>query len=175
MKQYRITKYNPTYRNNEGHYTIDEWTSISDIGKSYDGNVFSLSQYIDVEKKYIEAITLLMICNNVDSFVISGLEKCSDESDRQSMYKNIQEGDSIEISEIPHISKLILREKMWCRLEAPFMFVHFGYDYYMYIGFTQECKYAIDKIVEMVLFVEEYKSPYLDENWLDWNIEELER
>ncbi|MDX8362433.1 hypothetical protein [Cytobacillus sp. IB215316] len=32
--QFRITKYNPAFRNCEGHYTkTDEWTSAYDIGK----------------------------------------------------------------------------------------------------------------------------------------------
>ena len=33
MKKYRITKYNPIYRDDEGKYLIDEWTSYTDIGK----------------------------------------------------------------------------------------------------------------------------------------------
>ena len=33
---FSITKYNPIYRNEFGHYQHDEWTSISDIGKSFE-------------------------------------------------------------------------------------------------------------------------------------------
>ena len=34
---WRITKYNPDYRNKKGHYLLDAWTEHSDIGRSYDG------------------------------------------------------------------------------------------------------------------------------------------
>lgn len=30
----RITKYNPDNRDENGSYKLDEWTSISDIGKT---------------------------------------------------------------------------------------------------------------------------------------------
>jgi hypothetical protein len=31
MNEYRITKYNPIFRNNIGYYQRDEWTEYSDI------------------------------------------------------------------------------------------------------------------------------------------------
>lgn len=51
MKQYRVTKYNPAFRI-DGKYTRNEWTSISDIGKNYDGETFTLSAYEKVESHY---------------------------------------------------------------------------------------------------------------------------
>ncbi len=33
MKRYRISKYNPTFRTEEGIYEKEEWTSYYDIGK----------------------------------------------------------------------------------------------------------------------------------------------
>ncbi|WP_422658085.1 FHA domain-containing protein [Paenibacillus sp. EC2-1] len=44
------------------------------------------------------------------------------------------------------------------------MYVHFGYDYYMYIGISKECKDAIDSIQASGLFVEECESPYYKED-----------
>ena len=32
---YRITKYNPEFRDEEGRYILDEWTSVTDIGKEF--------------------------------------------------------------------------------------------------------------------------------------------
>ncbi len=40
MFQYRITKYDPAFRI-DGKYTKDEWTSIHDIGKIYNGCIFT--------------------------------------------------------------------------------------------------------------------------------------
>ena len=43
MYKYRITKYNPKYRNNKGHYLIkNEWSAISDINEEYDGDKKSI-------------------------------------------------------------------------------------------------------------------------------------
>jgi hypothetical protein len=38
MYKYRITKYNPIYRDPEGKYTIEDWTAISDIGKVFNNS-----------------------------------------------------------------------------------------------------------------------------------------
>ena len=40
LNQYRVTKYDPANRVN-GEYTKDEWTSMYDVGRSYNGKVFT--------------------------------------------------------------------------------------------------------------------------------------
>ncbi len=44
------------------------------------------------------------------------------------------------------------------------MYVHFGYDYYMYIGVNEKCLDAINSIQASGLFVEECESPYYQED-----------
>ena len=34
MNHWRVTKYNPQYRNRKGVYTKEEWTEVADIGNS---------------------------------------------------------------------------------------------------------------------------------------------
>ncbi len=46
MKEYRITKYNTIYRNEDGHYLKDEWTDVSDVGKIIKGVKVSEDDYI---------------------------------------------------------------------------------------------------------------------------------
>ena len=53
MTEYRITKYNPANRIN-GAYMSDEWTSISDIGKVFNGIILSQDTYLKTEKAYID-------------------------------------------------------------------------------------------------------------------------
>ena len=43
------------------------------------------------------------------------------------------------------------------------MFVHFGYDYYMYIGSNKRFKGIINTIANTGLFIEEFESPYDEE------------
>lgn len=45
------------------------------------------------------------------------------------------------------------------------MFVHFGYDYYMYIGSSKELPQDLrNKIENLGLFVENFESPYLPDD-----------
>ena len=55
LKQYRVTKYDPANRVN-GEYTKDEWTSMYDVGRSYNGKVFTFEEYLKVEKSYLDVI-----------------------------------------------------------------------------------------------------------------------
>ncbi len=48
MKEYRVTKYNPNNRDSKGSYLAEEWTSISDVGKS-----ITKSEYEEIENAYI--------------------------------------------------------------------------------------------------------------------------
>ena len=61
MYQYRITKYNPKYRQLDGKYLNNEWTSYSDIGKKYNGKLFTMQNYIEVENSYVTAIILFAV------------------------------------------------------------------------------------------------------------------
>ncbi len=63
------------------------------------------------------------------------------------------------------IVQCILRNKFWCKLEYDdTMYVHFGWDYYMYISASKSCPSTIKKIEEMGLFVEKFRSPYFFDN-----------
>lgn len=167
--EYRITKYNPEYRNAEGHYCKDEWTSYSDIGTFYNSELFSLADYINVENKYINAIITIMNKMGINSMTINGLERCVDNFDINTSEEMIALNDElndlkgnylINISKIPALCKLILREYIWGNITSPNMFVHFGYDYYMYVGINGECSEELKEIEESGLFVEQFQSPY---------------
>jgi hypothetical protein len=49
MHEYRITKYDPTLRDENGRYTREEWTSFSQVG-----GAVSFEEYVRVEKAYID-------------------------------------------------------------------------------------------------------------------------
>jgi hypothetical protein len=54
MAGFRITKFDPRLRSEDGVFMRDEWTSISDIGRTYPTGVFTLAEYIEVEEAYVE-------------------------------------------------------------------------------------------------------------------------
>lgn len=59
MKHYRITKYNPEYRNSEWFYTREDWSDISDTGKIYDFKKLRYSEYKGVEDLYFSLVSYL--------------------------------------------------------------------------------------------------------------------
>lgn len=173
MYYWRITKYSPNNRIN-GDYTKEEWTSISDVGKSYSNEVFLIEHYLQTESLYIMALISIVNEMKINSLQVTNLEKhdfgflndrfhtlYSDEMKK--IYSNINNGDSISGNELVLLCKLVLREKLWCKLQTSGMFVHFGFDYYMYIGSALKCKNSLKAIVNSGLFIEPFQSPYLEE------------
>ena len=161
---WRITKYDPKNRDN-GIYLKDEWTDYSDIGKIFDGKILKEDEYLKTEGAYINAVLLFMECLNVNELKIVSLEymgkrpQCV-EVDKITIANNALYHRDI----IVFIIQSILRNKLWCKLELDHtMYVHFGWDYYMYIGSAKACPSAIKKIEEIGLFVEPFVSPYLEE------------
>lgn len=61
-KDYSISKYRPQFYDSQSCYTRNEWTSISDIGKSFDDGVLTINEYLETERHYINtAIELARI------------------------------------------------------------------------------------------------------------------
>jgi hypothetical protein len=165
---WRITKYDPKKRNSQGCFLEDTWISYSDIGSLYHGGRLTYDEYVRVENLYINAIVEFMKCLNVSHLQVKSLENHDRISEDPSvdraevMFVNaLKENASLSLEQVKMASKLILREYFWCKLISKHkMFVHFGYDYYMFIGSRLECKGALQKIRESGLYVEEFQSPY---------------
>jgi hypothetical protein len=56
----------------------------------------------------------------------------------------------------------LLRERGFCRLEAERdVYIHVGYDYYLYIGGEVDCEQTLNVAARAGLFVEtDFTSPY---------------
>ena len=164
MKQYRVTKYNPIFRGSDGAYLRSEWTSVSDIGKLFAGEVLTKEQYISVEDKYVESSFLFMDYCNIKHLTINDLEVRSDYYSRLFpddvlIDQGIKDGDLLDNELIGKIIRLSLREKIWCKLlcRSKF-FIHFGYDYYMYIGVGEE-DFVLPSLPDNI-YAELFYSPY---------------
>jgi len=170
MTSYRITKYNPCRRNEQGHYLDDsEWTSISDIGKPEYNNV-TYEEYEEVESAYVAAIISIIQDNNLEFQTIDSLELYNNKQDFidyektgilrnitvdfEKEVKSLKNGLQLNISEIDKIIRLILRETIWMLLVNKDFEVRFGYDYYMYVKTANLRQDTIRKIETTNLFVE---------------------
>ncbi len=172
MKEYRITKYNTIYRNEDGHYLKDEWTDVSDVGKIIKGVKVSEDDYLTIEKAYIDSVLKMLEITNLDHVRIVGLwpddihGRFTEEKDEwyfESSFESFSlfEDKQVKLDELDLVLKLMFRGIISCRLEvyAQF-FVHFGYDYYMYIGSKEISNAVLDEISNSGLFVESCSSPY---------------
>jgi hypothetical protein len=155
MHQYRVTKYDPALRDATGAYSKDEWTSFRDIGRSR-GIALTEEDYVRVESAYVDIAKKFIAEDGGRALRAIGVEN------RGSFDEAPTEGSLISEGDLPSVCRSILREKFWCRLEDDDRFLHFGYDYYMYVGVKSECVTSIAAAATLGLFVERFASPYFE-------------
>jgi hypothetical protein len=158
MFQYRVTKYDPRNRDEAGHYLHDEWTSYSDIGKSFQGTILTVDDYTRVENAYVEVALAFMLESKSDGLRISCLET------RDGYHESglvLVLGAEVRSDQIKQVCRLCLQDKIWCKLEGDGgRFIHFGWDYYMYLGVPIPCENAQALARQLRLFVEPFESPH---------------
>jgi len=156
MNEFRITKYNPQYRLN-GIFLRNEWTSISDIGKEFDDGILTTEIYTAVENAYIQFCLEISMLTNTQEFNVTNIE----------LYDNsicVPSSASSKDDSLRKVIKWCLREQCWAKLESEHCFIHFGYDYNMYIG-TEIPLQSVSIIAHRFgLFFEPCSSPYYRNN-----------
>ncbi len=157
MHQYRVTKYDPSHRDELGHFTRADWTSFSDVGKNCGGTVLGLAEYERVEGVYVEAALGFMREAGVHTLSVRGIENSGRSPSAPS------ERAVLDHADLAPAMRGVLREEFWCRFNGEAAFIHFGYDYYMYIGVPVNCAETIAVARGNGLFVESFESPYHDE------------
>lgn len=162
MNYYRITKYNPAFRNEQGFYTKKDWTSISDIGKTFDEGILTIEEYKQIEDAYVNAINIILQENDISKMTVCKLEKndCIEEyilsqKDKE-LYATIFDFSKLVLNDVETIIRLALRELIWCTLSCHTkkLEIEFGYDYYMYVRCDEISVSAQKRISEYGLFVE---------------------
>ncbi len=155
MNEYRITKYDPEYRVN-GVYERCEWTSVSDVGGIFADGILTADECNSVISNYVNCVLEILEKSNVHHLTIADLEI----NDPVSWIN----GQMIMLNEVALLVQDCLKEKCWGRLSGDGVFVHFGYDLYMYVG----CNLPRDAVCEIgekyALFAEEFLSPHHPED-----------
>ncbi|MGE3800251.1 MAG: hypothetical protein AB7H80_04460, partial [Candidatus Kapaibacterium sp.] len=145
-----------------GHYTGDDWISLSDIDKYG----VEYETYLLYEDAYLICLRQLMNCSSISTLYISDIEYKVDLPPHPNEDKctiNFQKAyrlnGSVKGELLDTLVRMCLREKLWCKLVGDSDFyVHFGYDYYMFVGGSAiEC---VDITWPKLMFVEEMDSPY---------------
>ena len=151
MGEYRITKYNPANRDN-GIYTVDEWTSFSDIGSVFNGTKLTEDIYLKTEKAYIDCCIELINREHISNLSLENLECYKD---------NITFPTKVfDAEQIRQVITACLREQCWFKLVGKDFFIHFGWDYYMYVG-TSLPNVIVEQVATRYgLYCEIFDSPY---------------
>lgn len=159
-----VTKYNPTYRDTNGHYTKNEWVGFFQVGKIIDGNPLTLEEYLETENKYIEAAYDFFELHNCDKISLKSLERndfssynLEDKDQLVQIYNRISNNPMIPIEDLGLLVKLILRELVWCELFCPGtsdIAVRFGYDFYMYFNSNRDMTDLFKKIQKLGLYID---------------------
>jgi len=160
-----ITKYNPKFRNNLGHFEKEEWTSISDINKIYNGKLFTFEDYLKAENLYVKSIILALSFFKSKSIKITHIYKLDKKEDFKkhnslglyNTYISIKNGniikdektidDLIRLRLREHIGELELTIDSKSRSE-----ILFGFDYYMYLNTNKDVTSLLKQISSTGLF-----------------------
>src|SRR5262249_15570828 len=110
MRQGRVTKHNPEFRDSAGAFRKDVWTDFDDIGRSIGGTVLTLDEYQKVENRYVLAALHFAREANVTEFLALDVE-------RRNPDIRLVEGMHISTHSVPSIMRQILRNQVWCKLE----------------------------------------------------------
>ena len=151
MKYYRISKYNPLYRTDDGCYIKNEWTSYYDIGKCFDGEFLTRKEYINVEKRYISFLVDILGYQNIKRLSLSEIEVYNY---KQPSVVEFMKKDSLNIKQVCTFIKCGLREYCWGKLMSNNFLTYVGYDYYLHIGTTLDNSIVLSLAEQNQLFVE---------------------
>ena len=171
MHGFRVTKYDPARRDERGAFLDRDWTSHADIDGVFGEKTLQVADYLEVESAYVAAARAFFEAAGCPLLTVIDLE--SHEAPPRTVSLGladileppVHEGDKIGDGELDRICRLNLRELVWCKLEAESkaFYLHFGYDFYMYVGAQAPSEEIIRRVEASGLFVEPMRSPYLDE------------
>jgi len=156
--EYRVTKYDPRLRDEQGRYTRVEWTFFAQVGKRVAGRKVTMQQYLKTERTYLTVLEAFLKEADVSALDLRDLEITSRNRMQHSVWYRRRE---LTVPLAIKFSRLALRERVWGRLIAPRRaYVHFGWDYYMYVGLSRPTPIAIDTATALGLYIETHSSPY---------------
>ncbi|MBQ6890162.1 MAG: hypothetical protein IJN53_04000 [Oscillospiraceae bacterium] len=148
---YRISKYDPRFRKN-GVYTQNVWTSFSDIGSSFDGEILTTEQYIEVENRYLACVESVLQASYIPELKISRLENYNG----LTSWKN---GEKLAGDILKEFLRDGLREKCWARLSGGAVCLDFGFEFYLHVGCPLEWIQMENIVRAHGLFLEPWHAP----------------
>lgn len=159
---YRVTKYDPADRDEQGCYTGTE-EAVSDHGEVESAYLRAVAafagdtdvRHLAVREPQVPGLAHSGVEPAVDGFGLDGLFPLGPEG--------FHDGAEVPLDVALELVRAMLRDNdAWCRLEAEDLFsVHVGWDQYLYIGSSRPCGEAQVRTHQLGLFAERLSaSPY---------------
>jgi hypothetical protein len=148
MRFFRVSKYNPQYRNSTGVYVRDEWTEFSDIGRTFQGVRLTFDQYAITEAAYIAVVKALLSEANVPAMKVGFIEVGK-------LFPKLRNRVEVSSASIPAVVRDLLRGTYWCRLSCSTLVLDTGSDFYLHIGLAHHCPKSFEIVATLGLFAEE--------------------
>jgi hypothetical protein len=171
MDWWRISKYDPAFRDGNYVYQRNEWTSVTDIGRTFDGATLDVETYLATETAHVEAVRAFMVDAGVTVLTVTDLEPpdgieflqgCGlpDLADLSRRLQGLTDGVDLSGPALDESIRLLLRQAIWCRLVHSDRFV-VDVDEYLYVsvGTVADSSRAIARTLELGLFVEKTRDP----------------
>lgn len=160
MRSWRLTKYDPARRDARGAFLGDDWTSLSDVGRTFEGRVLTPETYARVEQAHVDTVLAFHAACGAPPLRVHDLERTGDIPTAPWL----AEGALLDAAALPDAVRACLREEAWCRLAADdgACHVHFGYDYYVYLLGDAPPDTTRAVAERNGLFFEPFASPYLE-------------
>ena len=135
------------------------WTSVADIGRTFNGVVFTPDDYLRVETNYVAALTAFVEEAGSPALQVVGLEPGEELTGRSSVLPflprhGLCEGGMVTLKDLEGPVRLILREEVWCDLRSPRVQLSFGWDFYSYVSSEDPSVDAIRRAEALGLFAE---------------------
>src|SRR5262245_16714484 len=139
MHWWRVTKYDPRYRDRTGRYLRDEWIGAAQIGEEFVDGVLTQEEYVRVEGLYAAAVVRLWTASGEPALQIQALEPQSgfglppqtdDLHDVGFGDWRPVNGERVHGAGLEALVRWCLRDLGWCRLVSDGFCVEFGYDFY---------------------------------------------
>jgi hypothetical protein len=128
---------------------------VSDVGGTFGGELLTLHRYVEVEGRHLQVVAAFLDDAEVDFTIVRGAESYD-------AHWWPEEGERLSRLETIDLVRALLRDWGFCRLEAERdVYIHVGYDYYLYVGGEVDCKQTLNVAAQAGLFVEtDFTSPY---------------
>ena len=172
--KWRVTRYDPALRNKRGNYPFGDWCYFSDVGQVFNGEELTFQRYLAWETAYANAAVAFLADAGLDALQIEYLENKNIKNIDVEQYQDIMLSPSslctgmlVTKDNLADVVRLNLREVIWCKLETGHredsrFYLHFGWNFYMYIGSSLPSVEAIHYAESIGLFVEPKRSPSLE-------------